>query len=435
MEPADIFVLGLDEKNRAALEELPLAELYRFHPLLTHDELQQGEIPIAEFLERARRQLTEFGKPVDAVVGYWDFPVSTMVPILCREFGLRGPSLEAVVKCEHKYWSRLEQRKVIDEYPRFGLVDLEGPPRPPEGLRYPLWLKPVKSYSSELAFKVRDDEEYAAAVAEIREGIGRLGRPFEHVMDRLDLPPEIAEAGGQACLAEETLSGAQVTVEGYSWGGRVEIYGVVDSLNYPGTSSFLRYQYPSTLPDEIQDRLAEVSRKVIAQIGLDHSTFCIEYFCDLDTGTIGLLEVNPRHSQSHAEVFAHVDGIPNHHCMVSLALGEDPQLPYRQGPYKTAAKWFLRRFEDGVVSHRASEKDIERLREEIPGVGVVLHADVGDRLSELPQASDSYSYELAHVYAAAAGEAELRDKYERCVRALDFRFEDDPAADTPEEGH
>ena len=70
--------------------------------------------------------------------------------------GLRWASLESVVKCEHKYWSRLEQRRVIDEYPRFGLVDLDDDPTLPDGLRYPVWLKPVKSASSALAYRVED---------------------------------------------------------------------------------------------------------------------------------------------------------------------------------------------------------------------------------------------------------------------------------------
>jgi hypothetical protein len=38
----------------------------------------------------------------------------------------------------------LEQRRVIDEYPRFGLVDLDKPALP-DGLRYPVWVKSVTS--------------------------------------------------------------------------------------------------------------------------------------------------------------------------------------------------------------------------------------------------------------------------------------------------
>lgn len=424
MEAVNVFVLGLEEDNFDTLLDVPHAEQYRFHPLLGPEELLHGEIDIAALLDKAQRRLEEFDGSVDAIVGYWDFPVSTMVPILTRRFGLRGPDLEAVVKCEHKYWSRLEQQKVTDAYPRFSLLDLENAERPPEGMRYPMWLKPVKSVSSELAFHVEDDAQFRDAVARIREGIGRLGRPFDHVLRGLDLPPEIAEVGGEACLAEEAMSGARAAVEGYVRDGEIKVYGLLDSITYPGRSSFLRHQYPSRLPDGMQRRLEDVSTRVIAQIGLDNSTFSIEYFCDPETGDVGLLEINPRHSQSHARLFEEVDGMPNHHCMLSLALGRDPSLPDRKGPYALAAKWYLRRFSDGVVRDRASAEEIARAEREIEGVSIHPLVDVGQRLSDAPQAEDSYSHELAHIAVAASGEEELQDKYDRCVKALGFVFDD-----------
>lgn len=123
-------------------------------------------------LERAQAQLDGFHGSVDAVIGFWDLPVTTMVPILCARRGLRSASLDAVVRCEHKYWSRLEQQKVIDEHPRFGLIDLEHDTAPPEGVGYPMWVKPVKSFSSDMAFGVANLEEFRDALAQIREASG-----------------------------------------------------------------------------------------------------------------------------------------------------------------------------------------------------------------------------------------------------------------------
>ncbi|GAB3213750.1 hypothetical protein GCM10027294_48070 [Marinactinospora endophytica] len=305
----NIFVLGLDEHNRETLGSLPHLSRYRFHGLLTIEELQHEDIDVPALLERARAQLEAFDGTVDAIMGYWDFPVSSMVPILCEEYGLPSASLESVVKCEHKYWSRLEQREVIDELPGFAEVAQDAT-EPPAGLSYPMWLKPVKSFSSELAFRVTDDEEFRSALAEINEGAGRIGEPFEYVLGRVNPPAAIAEAGGTACLAEEEVGGRQVTVEGYVHEGEVVVYGVVDSLLYPDSPSFLRYQYPSRLPGHVTERLTAVSRRVVERLGLDSVTFNIEFFWDPETDRIRLLEVNPRHSQSHAKLFEYVDGTP-----------------------------------------------------------------------------------------------------------------------------
>lgn len=422
--PLNIFVLGLDELNLTTLQSLPHFSQYRFHPLLSVDELLYAEeIRLTELLEKAQAQLEAFDGSIDAIVGYWDFPVSSMLPILCGRFGLRSPTLEAVVKCEHKYWSRLEQQKVIEEYPPFALVDLDNPVGPPPGLDYPVWLKPVKSVVGELAFRVRTSGEFLEAVTAIKDGVRHLGEPFDDVLAQLDLPIEIAVVGGQACLAEQALEGTQVTLEGYSLGGEVRIYGVVDSIRYPGTSNFLRYQYPSKLPERIVDRTVDIARRVIRQIGLDSAPFNVEFFWDEGRDTIRLLEINPRHSQSHARLFADVDGVTSHQCMVSLALGHDPALPYRRGDYSVAAKWFLRRFSDGVVRRSPTPEEVAEIEREIPGTTIRVIARLGTRLSDIPR-QDSYSYELADIYVGAEDEEELIAKYDRCVAKLPFEFDD-----------
>lgn len=422
MGKKNIFVIGLDDANLNTLLSVPDAREYRFHPLLTTQELQVGEVSVPGLLEKAEGILNAFDGSIDAIVGYWDFPVSTLVPILSERYGTRSTSLESVVKCEHKYWSRLEQQKVVEEHPRFGRVDLEArDPRPPEGVRFPMWLKPALSYSSELAFGVKNEEEFRAAVEEIREGVGRVGRPFQYILDQLELPPEMEGIGGQVCLAEEALSGIQVAVEGYVHHGEVTVYGALDSINYPDSSSFLRHQYPSTLPEPVVRRLHDVSERVIRRIGMDSATFSIEYFYDPRTDAINLLEINPRHSQSHAELFEYVDGVPNHHCMISLALGKDPSLPDGAGRYKSAAKWYYRWFADGVVHDVPSDEDLRRIEREIPGVRIDMVPEEGQQLSQMPE-QDSYSFELAHIFTGGDSEEDLREKYDRCVAALNLTF-------------
>ncbi len=420
----NIFVVGLDEENQHVLERLPDAGNYRFHGLLTPEELQHGEIDFEKLLTKAQHQLDAFDGDVGAIVSYWDFPAATLVPILCARYSLPSVPLEAVLKCEHKYWSRLEQRKVIDELPDFGIVDLDDDqPAPPDGVGFPMWLKPVKSFSSELAFKVEDDQDFAKAVAEIREGVGRVGEPFGYVLDQVRLPPEIAEVGGAACLAEAAMQGVQAAVEGYVYRGDVVVYGALDSINYPESSSFLRHQYPSQLGEDTVRRMHEVSELVMKQIGFDNGTFSIEFFCDPTSGQVCLLEINPRHSQSHAELFEFVDGVANHEIMVRLGLGRDPGRRARKGEYQIAGKWYLRRFSDAVVTRVPTRAEIATIQERIDGTQIEIVPEAGRRLSDLPE-QDSYSFELAQLFIAGHTEHEMVQKYQACVDALPFEFDE-----------
>jgi len=421
---ANIFVPGLDEQNLDTLNRLPERERYAFHGLLTIPELQQGEIPIVELLTKAEQSLDEFDGTVDAVVGYWDFPVSTMLPLLCRSRGLPSASLEAVLKCEHKYWSRLEQRKGITEYPAFAVIDPDDDdPKPPADLRYPIWLKPVKSFSSELAFKVHDDAEFAEAMRQLEDGIGRVGDPFQFILDQADLPDEVAQVGARAVLAEESMSGVQAAVEGYARNGDVVVYGALDSVNFPDTDSFLRHQYPSQLPERAVDRMADVAKRVIEHIGLDNLVFSVEFFVDPETDDVWLLEINPRHSQSHAELFAHVDGVANHELMVLLGLGEEPLLPDGGGRYAVAAKWFHRHFDgDAIVRRTPTRDEIDRIERELDGVEVEIVVDEGDQLSTL-EGQDSYSCELAQFIIGGDSVDDMTAKYRAAVDALHFELE------------
>ena len=418
----NVFVLGLDEDNHEILRALPGAEGYRFHPLLAFEELTQGELDMPALLAEAERQLDSFDGPVDAIIGYWDFPVSSLVPLLCEPRGLPHAPLEAIVRCEHKYWSRLEQRAVVPEVvPRFAEVDLEDP-RLPEGLSYPLWLKPVKAFSSVLAFRVTDDDQYRNAVQEVRQGAGRVGEPFQWVMDQVQLPREVAEAGGTAGLAEEEGRGRQLTVEGYVRGSEPHVYGIIDSDCYPGTSSFLCYEYPSRQPESVRERLVDLSERVISRMGLDDTAFNIEYFYDPSEDKIILLEVNPRHAQSHAMLFENVNGLANHETALSIALGEEPSLG-SGGKYAFAVRWFLRRFRDGFVHSVPSEEEIARVQRQHPGTRIEIVAQPDKWLSELP-GQDSYSFELADIFVGARNPEEAERKYRECVDALHFDIRD-----------
>jgi hypothetical protein len=419
----NVFVVGLDERNHEILRRTPTGRDCRFHQLLSLDELQTGEVDIDQLIDKAEKVLDDFPDTVDAICGYWDFPVTLLVPILCERRGLPSASLESVVRCEHKYWSRLEQRKVIDEYPPFALVELNGDPTVPDPPGYPMWLKPVKSASSELAFHVLDEKDFGEAVSELREGIDRIGRPFEQILSRVDLPPEISEVGGRTCLAEGALHGVQAAVEGFVYRGDVVVYASLDSVDYPGSPAFLRHQYPSGLSEEVRGRMADVSERVIRQVGLDNSTFSVEFFYDPVEDGLNLLEVNPRHSQSHAELFELVDGVSNHERMLLLSLGRDPRMTAEaRGEFAVAAEWYHRRFgDDGVPVRVPTEEEVAELERSLPGVSIEIVPEEGRRLSDMG-AQDSYTYELAKIAIGAEDETAMRAKYERCVEALRFEF-------------
>ncbi|GAB3848633.1 ATP-grasp domain-containing protein [Nesterenkonia populi] len=421
----NIFVLGLDDLNHRALKKLPGAEDYTFHQLLSFDALQDGAFTVNDLLEKAEQQLDAFDGSIDAIVAYWDFPATAMAPILAERHSLPHANLRGIVTVEHKYWSRLEQQKVAgEEIPGFGLIDLNDPEVSlPGDMSFPAWIKPIKSTSSEGAYRITDSTALNEALEEERQVVDRMGGGFNEILERVDLPQEIAEIGGSAAMVEEEASGSMLTVEGYSYKSEVHVYGVIDSHLYEGTSSFLRYQYPSQLPADVQEHIGDVSRRVIEAVGLHHSTFNIEYFWDAERQKLRLLEINSRHSQSHAQLFYLVDGRPNHACMVDLALGNRPAMPAQNGEFKVAGTWFLRRFQDGWISRVPTPEEVRAVEEKHPGTAIQIEKKADRKLSG-DVAEDAYSYTLAEIFTAGQTEEEMVETYNKVVDELNFEIED-----------
>jgi hypothetical protein len=416
----NVFVLGPDEINRRTLAKVGEKMGVKFHELLDGQEVCLARhFDFQNLLDKAQAQLDSFSGEVDGILALWDFPSTLLQPILARRNGLNGPAPEAVLRCEHKWWSREIQNRVVPQLvPDYQTVDpFEEPDQMDLEVDTPYWIKPIKAHSSNLGFAVSKESHLPPVLKPIRKGIGRFGDPFDQAMEILQAPLDLLSHGGKTCLVESIIGGFQCTAEGYVQNGEVKVYGIIDSHRYPDISSFHRYQYPSTLPDSVKQRIRENSRVVIQEIGLDNSCFNIEFFYDKEEDRLSLLEINPRCSQSHADMFEKVDGSPHQVISVALCLGDEVEWKEGNGKYKVAAKFFLRRFEDGLVDCVPTERELREIMSRHPDSFIDLQARPKQMLSDQVN-QDSYSFEVARVYLGADSEEELLERYEDCEQSL-----------------
>ncbi len=419
----DIFVTGLDDFNRRQFDALALANQCRFHALLSIDELKDyGNLTFQNLLGRARERLDAFEGTPDAIVTHWDFPATLLVALLTSERGLSGSDLQSCLKCEHKYWFRHEQQQLGQEDCQFQAINpfAEQPFEQVE-LDFPFWLKPVKGTNSMLGFAIESEADFEAAIGEIRESIGLIAEPFNEILKLADLPREVAEVDGHWCIAESFLSGSQHTASGYMTDGKAHVYGVIDSENYPESSNFLAYIYPSKLPDAVQQRIAEKSEALIERIGLDQSAFNIEYFYDAETDHLAILEVNPRISQSHCDIYRRVDGESNESLVLQLGLGQPPQLPSGEGDYAHAAKFYQRVFQDAKVRRSPTASEVQALEEAFDAL-IHIKVEEGQRLSDLFE-QDTSSYAIAELFVGGETRAELHHKFDEIVARLHYELD------------
>jgi hypothetical protein len=423
----NVFIIGLDPFNREKLERLPQAAECDFHTALDISDIRNVDrYDMAKLVDKAVANMEAVPGAVDAVASYYDFPGTVLVPVLAERFGVPGPSLEAVLKCENKYWSRLEQHKAIPEaIPQFRAFDpFDDQAYGKLGLLPPFWIKPIKSFRSFLAFQINDERQFNEVMPVCRERGGFMNEPFRHLMETYGMPPEIANME-ETFVAESPIGGWQCTLEGYAHNGVVAVYGVVDSVREQDSSSFSRYEYPSALPLEIQHRMMDVVRSAVQQIGLDSSPFNAEFFYDQTNDQVWLLEINPRISQAHTDIFEKVHGVSHHSVMVDLALGRKPKPMERKGPFNVAGHFMFRTFESGRIVRVPSADAIAKLTRRQPGTVVKIPVAPGQHLKDL-QGQDMYSFEIANVFIGGRDRMDILDKYDEALAALQFDIEKDP---------
>jgi len=259
-----IFVLGYDDAHAPYLRATPDSGRFEFHPLLHSDELVYLEsYDIDEKLEDARKVLRESDVDPDAIICHWDFPVVSMLSILCVEFGLRAPTLKASLRCSHKYWSRLAQHEVVPgNTPGFCAFDpFDDQALEQISLNFPFWIKPIKGYGSALGFKITSGEGFGKAMGIVRERINRFGEGIDAILHHVDLPDEVASVQGNYMIAEQFVNGKKFAPEGRRKNGEYHSHGFFDMVRAESGKSFLRYEYPSRVPESVRKRADEISAR------------------------------------------------------------------------------------------------------------------------------------------------------------------------------
>ena len=363
---------------------------------------------------------------VDGVIGTHDYPASLQAAAVAEGLGLPGAPVDKALLCHHKYLCRHALRRVVPEAtPAFGLIDPFDFSPASLPLPLPFFVKPVKGTLSLRAAIAHDfgalrtilrfsPLEKAAALA--------VMRPFNQLLERYTA----FDTHGNSFIAEEVLRGdAQVTVEGFVDEGRIEVMGVVDSIMYPGTRSFQRFEYPSRLPHDLQTRMRAIAQRIVDATGLRHGCFNIEMLHDAERDVVSIIEMNPRMCTQFSDLYEKVDGTNGYEVQLALAIGRRPVFRRRQGRYAVATSFVFRTFEDRKVRRLPAASRLADIHRRFPDTVVKFLCQEGQWLSQQPQDLASYRYGIVNM--GGGSREELDTAFREVTRLLEVQFADDRA--------
>ena len=416
-----ILILFPDEWDRAAAADPRFAAEHEF--LFEGFDLFRFPENVRLFTFDARafaaRLVRKYrGARLDAVVTSDEQFGPFVGSIVAEGLGLRHGSLDAILTIQHKYHAREAfQRLAPEANPRFGIIrrDFSGPRDVP--LPFPFYVKPVKAAFSVLARRVDSFEElhrhtrFGWLEARIIEG---LVRPFGDVL-------RARRPGAESPLSlvcEEILRGPQVTANGFVRDGRVTMLGTVDSIMYPGTDQFQRFQYPSSLDAATLARVDALAVRLLEGLGLGHGLFNIEMRIDPVSGEPRVIEINPRAAGQFFDLFERVDGYSLFELLLDLECGAVPRVRHGEGPDRVAASFVLRDLHGRGLSRWPSAREIASLQAAHPNTHLMVYPKRGADLAREMKWLGSYRYVVFNV---GAGSAEaLHARFDRLCAQIDF---------------
>ena len=264
--------------------------------------------------------------------------------LLAERMGWPGSPVNAIIACQHKWHARQVLQQVAPEANvPFELLDAAYGAPVPQGLTYPMFVKPVKAAFSVLARQV---DSHADLHRHTRFGawelwvIRKLVEPFER-MAHQRLVPTLPTA--HRLMLEAPVQADQFNLDGYVFNGQCHALGVVDALMYPGTQAFMRFQLPTRLPQAVQDRALDVARRFLQAVGFTHGLFNMEFFYNDATDELKVIEFNPRMASQFSDMYRQVTGVCLHELSLALAQGQDPATLLRHLPTAGAAASFVHR--------------------------------------------------------------------------------------------
>jgi biotin carboxylase len=320
---------------------------------------------VRRFVDRLVRRYRRAG--VVGVVSTNEQYGALIAATVARRLGLPGTDPLAVIRAQHKALAReLTAAALPEASPRYTVFPWTVDAAAAAALPYPLFVKPVKAAYSVLARRCDDVEELKRHLEFQpweKHIIRRLVKPFNDLMR--DLLPDDEVCDAHYLIGEEPLDGVQVNVDGYVDRADAHCLGVVDSVMYPGTIAFQRFEYPSRLPETAQRDVERVACRALEAIGFDHGLFNVELFWRPTDGAVKIIEINPRLAAQFADLYEKVDGTNPYRVLADLAIGREPQWVRRAGRYGAAASFVFREF-DGAIKVAPSGAEIRWLHAREP---------------------------------------------------------------------
>jgi ATP-grasp domain len=415
-----LVILFPNERDRLELQSSRYQSRFNLHFEgfdLHHfpDNARLVTFNIHRFIDKITKRCEKL--KADAVLSTDEHFGALIAAIVAQRLGLPGTDPQAILSAQHKWLARKIQQRVVPEAtPAFSHFSYEILNPLDTGLPFPFFVKPIKATWSVLARRVDNFSELQQHLSFHpleKFIIKRLVKPFNEILKLNGLN----EVNAHHLIAEEIIEGHLVTLEGYAKDGQIHHLGITDSVMFPRSYAFKRFEYPSRLPASVQKRMEDIATKTMHAIGFDFGLFNMEmYYCE-QSDTIKIVEINPRLARQFGDMHEKVDGCNTLDILIALSLGGP--LPDKTKPkYGCAASFVFRDFSGKGLHAGPSAMQLDWLHRTYPDARLLVYPKQGASLAREVKWLGSYRYAVLNL--GGADWEDLTQRHDDVVRHLTF---------------
>ena len=371
----------------------------------------------------ARRALEFAAKtPIGAVVGV-DEDTAVVAAVISRALGLPHNPVYAAVAARHKKTMRGLLAEAAVPSPAYRVFDrVDDPREAARRVRFPCVLKPTFLAASRGVIRADDREEFVSA-----------WRRIEKILD----DPEVAAKGNvrtalaadrvpspaREILVEDFVPGREVALEGLLREGKLKVLAVFDKpdpLEGPYFEETI-YVTPSRLPEQMQERVAQVTSRGALALWLREGPVHAE----LRVNEAGpwLIEIAARSIGGLcSRTLRFGMGMSLEELILRHALRMEMPDPEREG--RAAGVMMIPTPGGGVLEE---VRGLEEARA-VPDIeDVTISAHLGQTLVPLPEGSRYLGFIFSRAATPESAEAALREAHRRLEFVVSSKEQTDPS--------
>jgi hypothetical protein len=390
----DILVVCPDSYDRWAFERVEGHRFHFFDAGISHWEASP-DFDLIAYLQRCRDVM--HSEHIDAVVSTHDLG-DLIAAVLAREAGLPGPSPEAVFLCLHKLYGR---RAEVDPIRCQAVLLDEALPV----LTYPAYMKAPWLKLGLLGFKLESDADARAAMELARRELPAWTRQYYPLFAAAVDLAKYPLATTDMMLVEELVEGRQVTVEGWSLNGAIQIWAMTDTNTFPGSRVIDNFSTPSRVDAETVAALTAKTVETIRAFAFDGGFFNIEFW--LTDDGVRLTEVNGRSAACFGGIYELALDADIFAAVADVACGLAPRVLPR-GSGRVAGQFNVITFDDDLAGNLL-DYDAAKV---IPEFSAFRRAD------ERVRPVSEFGVVLGQIEIAGDSYAEIHERAERMRRRL-----------------